>query len=368
MARVSSRSSSSPAPPQADLGLPVRLHLRGVRDGPGVRHLRRAGHGRHPGRGHHRHRRRGDSLPRRGRALASAPATSRTSGPSTASPRAVPGSTPTPSRATSTGRRCPNPQIGAVSRAWARVGDDVRPRATSSGPSTGSSTRKPALFAGGRPAAGGGASPAPPGGRGGRLRGPRLRDGPRGGRDRPAGRPGRRRQRRSRKDHAAADAPRSTRRATSGWAATGRRRPRSAAGNGEIWRVAPDGRRRPGPPGALAGGMAMSPGGACSSCSAARRSSSCSRPTGAVSSSPPPRNGSFFRSLAFAPVTPETRKAGIAGDLFLVVVSRSMWMINEVIRISGPFDEWARQEAGRPDAVADRQRRPRRGRSGSSAP
>jgi hypothetical protein len=60
------------------------------------------------------------------------------------------------------------------------------------------------------------------------------------------------------------------------------------------------------------------------------------------------KNGSFFRSLAFAPVTPETRKAGIAGDLFLVLVSRSMWMINEVVRISGPFDEWARQEASRP--------------------
>jgi hypothetical protein len=60
------------------------------------------------------------------------------------------------------------------------------------------------------------------------------------------------------------------------------------------------------------------------------------------------RNGSFLRGLAFAPVTPETRRAGIAGDLFVVLVSRSLWMINEVVRISGPFDDWVRQEAARP--------------------
>jgi hypothetical protein len=29
-------------------------------------------------------------------------------------------------------------------------------------------------------------------------------------------------------------------------------------------------------------------------------------------------------------------------------VSRSLWLINEVIRVSGPFDEWVRQEASRP--------------------
>ena len=60
------------------------------------------------------------------------------------------------------------------------------------------------------------------------------------------------------------------------------------------------------------------------------------------------RNGSFLRTLAFVPVTPETRRAGIAGDLFVVLVSRSLWLLNEVVRISGPFDEWVRQEASRP--------------------
>lgn len=55
------------------------------------------------------------------------------------------------------------------------------------------------------------------------------------------------------------------------------------------------------------------------------------------------------RSLAFAPVTPGTRGAGIAGDLFLVTINRGAWPVNEVIRISGPFDELARERrAGAP--------------------
>lgn len=44
------------------------------------------------------------------------------------------------------------------------------------------------------------------------------------------------------------------------------------------------------------------------------------------------------RSLAFAPVTPETRRAGIAGDLFVVVIRRGAFQANEVLRVSGPFD------------------------------
>ncbi len=56
-------------------------------------------------------------------------------------------------------------------------------------------------------------------------------------------------------------------------------------------------------------------------------------------------DGDAPRSLSFAPATPETRKAGIAGDLFVVTISRGAWPINEVIRISGPFDEFARTHA-----------------------
>jgi NHL repeat-containing protein len=53
--------------------------------------------------------------------------------------------------------------------------------------------------------------------------------------------------------------------------------------------------------------------------------------------------GDAPRTLAFAPDTPATRRAGIAGDLFVVTISRSAWPVNEVVRISGPFDELVRR-------------------------
>jgi hypothetical protein len=50
-------------------------------------------------------------------------------------------------------------------------------------------------------------------------------------------------------------------------------------------------------------------------------------------------DGDAPRSLCFAPVTPETRRAGIAGDLFIITINRGTWPVNEVIRVSGPFDD-----------------------------
>jgi hypothetical protein len=44
-------------------------------------------------------------------------------------------------------------------------------------------------------------------------------------------------------------------------------------------------------------------------------------------------------------VTPAPLHAGIAGDLFLIVVRRQIWTINEVVRVSGPFDEFIRRES-----------------------
>lgn len=54
-------------------------------------------------------------------------------------------------------------------------------------------------------------------------------------------------------------------------------------------------------------------------------------------------DGDAPRSLAFAPVTPETQRAGIAGDLFVVVIHRGAFATNEVLRISGPLDELIRE-------------------------
>jgi DNA-binding beta-propeller fold protein YncE len=52
--------------------------------------------------------------------------------------------------------------------------------------------------------------------------------------------------------------------------------------------------------------------------------------------------GDAPRTLAFAPVTEATRRAGIAGDLFVAVIRRGTWALNEIIRISGPFDDYVR--------------------------
>ena len=48
-------------------------------------------------------------------------------------------------------------------------------------------------------------------------------------------------------------------------------------------------------------------------------------------------DGDAPRGLAFVPDTPATRRAGIAGDLLVITISRSRWPVNEVIRVSGPF-------------------------------
>jgi hypothetical protein len=119
------------------------------------------------------------------------------------------------------------------------------------------------------------------------------------------------------------------------------------AGNGEIWRIAPDGEARLVLQGPLPAGMSISPGGALFVVQRRTGQLFALMPDGRRLDFAVARNGSFLRGLAFAPVTPETRRAGIAGDLFLILVSRSMWLLNEVVRVSGPFDDWVRQEASR---------------------
>jgi hypothetical protein len=53
-------------------------------------------------------------------------------------------------------------------------------------------------------------------------------------------------------------------------------------------------------------------------------------------------DGDAPRSLAFAPATDQTRRTGIARDLFVVTIARGAWPVNEVIRVSGPFEEFLR--------------------------
>jgi NHL repeat len=53
-------------------------------------------------------------------------------------------------------------------------------------------------------------------------------------------------------------------------------------------------------------------------------------------------DGDTPRALAWSPVTEATRRAGIAGELFVVVTRRGAWSLNEIVRISGPFDDLLR--------------------------
>jgi hypothetical protein len=114
-------------------------------------------------------------------------------------------------------------------------------------------------------------------------------------------------------------------------------------GKGELWRADPEGSLSQVLVGPLPAGVSLSPGGVLFV--AQRR-------TGRIFAVTPEgrridflgvTEGTVLRGLAFAPVTPETRRAGIAGDLFVIAVPRQIWAINEVLRISGPFDEFVRQ-------------------------
>lgn len=49
-------------------------------------------------------------------------------------------------------------------------------------------------------------------------------------------------------------------------------------------------------------------------------------------------DGDAPRGLAFVPVTPETRRAGIAGDLLVATVRRGAFRQNEIVRVLGPFE------------------------------
>jgi hypothetical protein len=121
-------------------------------------------------------------------------------------------------------------------------------------------------------------------------------------------------------------------------------------GPGEIWRVAVDGTASLVLRGPVAAGMAMSPGGRLFVADRQATRIFVLGPDGQRTEFARFSDGDFPRALAFAPVTPETERAGLAGALFVVVINRSAWPINDVIRVSGPFDRFA---AGSPPARRD---------------
>ena len=114
-----------------------------------------------------------------------------------------------------------------------------------------------------------------------------------------------------------------------------------ARGTGEVWTVGPEGRRLAlrGP---LAAGMDVSPGG---HLIVADRANARLMAVGGDATSVELAtfsDGDAPRALVFAPVTDATRKAGIAGDLFISVIRRGTWSLNEIVRITGPVDDYVR--------------------------
>jgi hypothetical protein len=120
-------------------------------------------------------------------------------------------------------------------------------------------------------------------------------------------------------------------------------------GPGEIWRVAPDGTPALIVRGIMPAAMAFGPRG---ELVVADRAAAKIYLIGADGKKVEFINftdGDAPRGICFAPVTAETKRAGIAGDLFIVAISRGAWPVNEVLRVTGPLEEFARRHgAGSP--------------------
>ena len=109
------------------------------------------------------------------------------------------------------------------------------------------------------------------------------------------------------------------------------------AGPGQIWRVSPDGQARLILQGPVVQGLAPAAGGTVFGADRQSGEIFALTPEGERLRLARFTDGDAPRGLAFAPATPETRAAGLAGDLFVAVIRRGVFQLNEVVRISGPF-------------------------------
>ncbi len=113
-------------------------------------------------------------------------------------------------------------------------------------------------------------------------------------------------------------------------------------GPGEIWRVTPAGEPTLVATGPLAAAIAPGPGGHLFVADRQGAQIFALAPDGRRIPFARFGEGSAPRGLAFAPVTAETRRAGLAGDLFVVLINRGAFQVNEIVRISGPFGDLLR--------------------------
>lgn len=109
-------------------------------------------------------------------------------------------------------------------------------------------------------------------------------------------------------------------------------------GTGEVWTVRGD-ERRVALTGPLIAGMDVGPDGRLFVADRHNARVLAVHPDGVSSEVATFTDGDAPRALAWAPVTEATRRAGIAGDLFVVVTRRGAWSLNEIVRISGPFGD-----------------------------
>jgi len=112
-------------------------------------------------------------------------------------------------------------------------------------------------------------------------------------------------------------------------------------GAGELWTIRGD-ERRVALRGPIVAGMDVGPGGRLFVADRHNARILAVAADGASTGVATFTDGDAPRTLAWAPVTEATRRAGIAGDLFVVVTRRGTWSLNEVVRVSGPFDELIR--------------------------
>jgi DNA-binding beta-propeller fold protein YncE len=115
------------------------------------------------------------------------------------------------------------------------------------------------------------------------------------------------------------------------------------AGPGAVWRVPPGGEPQLMMEGPVAQGLSPGPGGSVFVADRQTREI-----FGVTSDGHRVRLARFTegdapRGLAFVPDTPDTREAGLAGDLLVSVIRTGVFQLNQIVRISGPFAELARQ-------------------------
>ena len=112
-------------------------------------------------------------------------------------------------------------------------------------------------------------------------------------------------------------------------------------GPGQIWRVGPDGEAHLVLTGPVAQGLAPGPGGLMFVASRQGASIFAVTPDGEQIGLARFTQGDAPRALTVVPATPETRAAGLAGDLFVAVIRSGVFGLNEIVRISGPFADLA---------------------------